>query len=405
MSDIIARKILTFYLKSHLLKKIYRRIKITYPFVGKIIKLFIGSKKPNFELKKFDFVAIGNLKKKKYRSAYVVGNSRIIAVSESLATLNLNLNEAGMRRIFLNYLAQEELLGLAEIDVDQKNLKSLPLSDQFHLFGSWYALNHPSSENWMHLISEILPEIQTLNGMKNVYGNFGLLLDANIPKSGKELISRLFGSIPIIYLEFGQVVLVENLINIDSPPTSFSFFWPRNNKKLKGLFEFNVSALKSLQLNIHKNIPRNADRKRNEIGLVVKRVSYFRQIRNYEELRLMLLSKGFIEFTPTESNLQEQIDYFRSTSKLVMQAGAALANLIFVAPNTNVIVLIAKSDWVDYAYFREYANVLGVKFIYVLGESLDLKEYSHEAIGTVNHPMNIEFEVSVEKLAKVLNGI
>lgn len=68
-----------------------------------------------------------------------------------------------------------------------------------------------------------------------------------------------------------------------------------------------------------------------------------RRIANENDVKAMLVPLGYEPFDPTTATVRQQIDTYASCSTIVTPSGGALANLVFAAPGTRVIIIHHRS--------------------------------------------------------------
>jgi len=385
-------KLIMFYLRSPRLRKLYRGLKERIPIVtSRINKSVLGT---NHQIlsREMSFVNIFDISSERLSNVKLYGKTRIISLDEHNATIFIARTDLPLEVLLEQYLIQEEVLQLAKIDLDEESLYITPAISGMKLFGNWVTLLDPSSNNWMHFISEVLPN--AIESARHLEGDlFGILVDNSLSKSSYELIKIAFPGVPMVLLEENQPIEVETLITGDISARSASYFWPRNKQKTLGNYTFSRANLLDCRTLITNHLRLQNSSDEMMIKLYVKRKSYFRRVVNHDLIEQYLRKNGFQVIEPSENNLIEQIELFSKAKVVVAQAGAALANIIFMQSGSYVYSLMADSEWIDYEYFARYSEVFGVKFIPVLGKVVGENKLVEEGIGTVLHPMNANFNI------------
>jgi len=372
--------------------KRYRSLKKKLPgLTSRINKSIIGTHDQVLS-EELSYVDIFDIASDRLSNVKLFGKTRVIKLDEHNATLFIGRTDLPTSELLNKYLIQEEVLQLAKLDLKQESIFISPRPSGMKVFGNWISLLDPGSVNWMHFISEILPN--AIEAVRNSDGDsFGIIVDNCLPKSSYELLKIAFPGVPTVQLEENQSVEVENLITGDISARSASFFWPRNKERTLGNYSFSKQNLLECRKLIIEHLRIQIPEQHEMIKLYVKRKSYFRRIINHDLVEQHLTKNGFVVIEPSENNLLEQIELFSKAKVVVAQAGAALGNIIFMQHGASVFSLMADSDWIDYEYFEKYSEVFGVKFNPVLGKVVGKKKLVDKGIGTALHPMNANFNI------------
>ena len=344
----------------------------------------------------------------------VVGYSRLLLKANKVA-YDASHPEGSLKDIFTSYRLQEENFGLIHLNPHTMQCIFLVgLQTRVRLDGAWLSILNSSSENWMHWMSESIPRLAgMLTELRN--RNCGLLVDQNLEKNMRDVLDIFARDIPRLEVAAHHAVKVSKLI-VPATPTGMSAFWPRaphpdeipirhdqatTHSCKNGLFNFDVSGLmhvREVMLRHFNCQPRKVKK------LLILRRSYFRHITNQERIKMMLLPRGFVPVSPGEMSVEEQVMVFSEASIVVAQAGAALANIMFMPEGSKVICLSVKNpEYVNYDYFRDYAKIFSVSLEYVLGEIDDPSKYNAAHIGRATHPTNAEFSCPEEELLAMLD--
>ena len=165
-------------------------------------------------------------------------------------------------------------------------------------------------------------------------------------------------------------------------------------------YHHDIEALKEIRRTIYEkfSIPDGEPQEK----IFIRRKALFRFIHNEQELADYLFAAGFKVIEPSAMSFREQVECFSNTKVIVAQAGASLANIIFMKPGSTVVCMAADSEFLNYDYFLSIAEAMGVTLKYVLGEIDDKKKYSHKLHLSVNHPLNASFTIDKKDLEKIL---
>lgn len=403
MNDLkLNKRLINFYLHSPRLVTIYRRVKRMFPNGTKIVnRLLLANVSQELKLE-LAYVNISDVSAASLSNVKVFGRSRFVRLDQHTGTLLIGDEASSLGTLLKQYLVQEEVLKLLELDLDEEIIHLPNVDSNMKIFGNWISLLDPSSNNWMHFLSEVLPNsLECANNIE--LKSFGILTDATLSKSASELIKIVYPGVPNLILHTNQPLEVESLIIGDMSKKSMSFFWPRDGENTLGSYLFSSVNLLRCRTLIFENMQLQKSETAESIKLYVKRKSYFRRVVNHDAVEEYLRKNNFVVFEPTENNLEEQIQLFSKAQIVVAQAGAALANIMFMPPDSRVFSLMADSDWIDFDYFHRYAAIFGVNFIPVRGRVVGDSKLSVKEIGSVLHPMNANFIIDTKTLERALS--
>jgi Glycosyltransferase 61 len=391
------------YLRSPRLIRLYRGLKKQIPWITSRINKSVIRTNHQVLSREMNIVNIFDIASERLSNVKLFGKTRIIELDEQNASLFIPRTDLPLQTLLNQYLVQEEVLQLLKFDLEKDNIYTKPAVSGMKIFGNWITLLDPSANNWMHFISEVLPN--AIESTKHLEEDlFGIVVDNSLSKSSYELIRIIFPGVPTVIIEENQPIEVETLITGDINKKSASYFWPRQKQKTLGSYSFSTEYLIECRDLITKNLKMEVPTDEMMIRLYVKRKSYFRRVVNHDFIEHYLRKNGFLVIEPSESNLLEQIELFSKAKVVVAQAGAALANIIFMQPGSSVYSLMADSEWIDYEYFAKYSSIFEVNFIPVLGKIVGEKKLIEEGIGTVLHPMNADFNIDPHDLIAAVEG-
>lgn len=345
----------------------------------------------------------------------VVGHTRFI-LKMNTAVYDASHPDWSIKDIFTSYYFQEEIGKLIRFEPHRGRCHFFDLKAPTRLSGTWMSVMSASSENWMHWMSESMPRLAiALDTMKN--STFGLLVDQKLPKNMRDVLDIFAADIPHFDVAQHDAVEVPQLI-VPVSSVAISAFWPRKSLsdesvlrpdqttihfRTTGVFHFDVRGLSLVRkvMQIYFDCQPRRARK-----IFILRRSYFRHIANQERIQMLLRARGFEIITPGEMSVGEQVRIFSEASIVVAQAGASLANIMFMPEGGKVICLAVKNtEYVNYAYFQEYAKIFSVSLEYVLGEVDDPSKYNAAHIGLITHPTNAEFSCPENELLEMLDRL
>lgn len=333
------------------------------------------------------------------KNATLLGYSRFI-LKEGQATYDASYPELRMKDVFADYLYQEETHLLAIFEQNNNRYLFPSLTNHAKLDGPWLSVMSASSDNWMHWLSESVPRfVIALDSMKDK--KFGLLVDQQLPENMREILDIFVAGRERFEVPIHCAVIVEQLI-VPAGHSGISAFWPRRPGAGNGFFYFDQDGLRLAR---EKVLGHYLCKPRKARKIFILRKSFFRHIANQESVELLLRSHGFEPVSPGDLTVHEQVKLFSEADVVVAQAGAALANIMFMPEESTVICLSVRNEHVNYDYFRDYAKTFKVNLMYVLGELDDPGKYDETHIGKATHPMNAEFTCPEKELLDLLGKL
>lgn len=362
--------------------------------------------------KKFDVVmtlSLMHLRESEYVSndmdyicksdVYVCGKSRLIYDFERKAALSEFPSIEYFYQSMANYMFHDELLKLFVYDPKYKKLLfNFHITSEIYLMGSWISLLHHGSENWMHWLSEILP--RTFAGKSTLPDTVGLIVDDSLPNQMYETIKILYPKHRVVTVKKGAFVRVEKLFVPMSP--SFTLMWERDRLSLPGLWSFDSKALLKLRRALLYKSPKRSDSAKKTY---ISRDSNFRRLVNETQLIRILKKNNFSIKKTGDMTVLDQCSLMRTLSVLLAQAGAALANIMFMNRGSKVKVLALNSKYVHYDYFQDYARIFGVELCYIKCKSSTKMETDAQLFKyTLKHPTSQDIVCNLKEIEKILNS-
>lgn len=329
------------------------------------------------------------------KNATVIGFSRFI-LKDRLVAYDASYPGSKIGDVHTDYLFQEETHQLIFFEPEGQFLFP-ELTIHSRLDGAWLSIMSASTNNWMHWLSESIPRLAVaLGSMKD--SNFGLLVDQQLPDNMRDVLDIFAAELPRFKVPPHHAVEVSKLI-VPLGPNGICAFWARPPSVGNGVFHFDAIGLRLARDTILKHFDCQPRKSRK---LFILRKSFFRHITNQGRIEVLLRSHGFESISPGEMSVEEQVKVFSEAAVVVAQAGAALANIMFMPEESAVICLSVCNEHVNYDYFRDYAKIFGVAMEYVLGTNADPSRYDATHTGQVTHPMNAEFSCPEKELVVLL---
>lgn len=235
----------------------------------------------------------------------------------------------------------------------------------------YISLLKEHSTNYFHWTTEGLPRLvlitDTLKKSKDFnINNYTLLIDENMPKQCKDMISLIVGlDIDIIDVKMGESFFCEQVIyctpfwnaldNTQGLPTpSKEFFVDKYGLNLvKDTILKNYKPKKFKQFNSKKVYLQRLNNK-------------LRPITNIHQVEL-LLHKADFEFVDVGSlSFEEQIELFQHVDIVIGVSGAAFTNLLFMKDGAKAVNFYPSVSSTNYYIFQPLADVSNVDLTHFL---------------------------------------
>lgn len=252
------------------------------------------------------------------------------------------------------------------------------------------------SANYIHWLTEYLPKLALVDEIPEL-AELPLAADANLhPNILESLRLCNVHNRTFVTLSPGEVLRLKRVILIT--PTAYAPFDYRFGAKLQRV-SVNPDRAMFVPRAIHALRDRllSAVTVRGSAGarrLFLQRNSYYRQIKNTEEVESFFRTHGFEIVEPERLSFAEQVKLASTAEIIVSQAGAALGNMLFAPEGCCIIILSAWSPYNNYYYFSNLASILQQRCVYVLCDS------SEEESGV--HPAHRSPIVDVQLLEEVI---
>ena len=246
----------------------------------------------------------------------------------------------------LNYVAEDSV----NVSLGRESTTfSIPASQRF-LRGDYFLGFNSSHKNYAHWTTDQLPLLYYYK-TKLMESGVRLLLPGNATSFLQQYVELL--NIPKSVIDYidDSVVAVQRLIYSSS--FSFDSIPPSIIKLIDG---FKKDCLPDLA--------------KSKKGIFVSRKdTSVRTLLNEEAISKILSSEGFEVIVPGRMSVNDQISAFQSADCVIGTHGAALANLMFCRPETQVIELFP--EYTVSPHFWMLASYFGLKYGAIFGTSFD----------------------------------
>ena len=319
--------------------------------------LSVQLERDNQRVSKFEFLVIGSaVSRVKNLENLVLANYKKIAPASSTVCTQEKVTTQFMNGIVVS-VESNELLGKLQ-DYPVAKSFGAPLivyKGQYLIRNSagTVELNMPliyvgENTNYFHFIFEIC---QRYLSSSNKYRQ--MLLPDYLPFQFYELTEYLSGHPPVIYRS-NQSYLITNLeLNLDHP-----------YRHALGV------EVGSLELHRWQALVRNLIIETDTVApirlYVVRPRNASRPMMNSQEIELLLRNSGFTFVYPEEMTLSEQATIFSKATLIVIESGAAMSNLIYCEPDTQVIEI--HQNYGGLGYWNQFSSALGLHHQVLVGK-------------------------------------
>jgi hypothetical protein len=207
---------------------------------------------------------------------------------------------------------------------------SIPKTPKTLYFQEAIFLMGRVDENWYHFLLDTLPRYIFLKELSN---SIPLLVRKDIPNTTIKFISKITSRM-VVQIDQDEIVQVKKLYFLAARSTSF------DTKSNVGLprFQFSPNVIRKLKLFILTQFAKNDENKLQDKHYLIHN-SAKRNLLNINNISNFLDNYGFKELKLNDDYLKNQISYFANTNILVAKGGAACANMIFLKPQSHMIIL------------------------------------------------------------------
>lgn len=259
------------------------------------------------------------------------------------------------------------------------NLSVLKL---LNLFRRGYDKNYPrdlrkciyidccasTSQNYFHFIIDTLPallmSILSIRKRREDWNSFKVLIPVDVHPNINKILLDVLGFYGLGHQHVRPTSIFEcDEIVVSNFPSFLRASFPRNTN-----FSVNALAIRYTRMvlrRVYKNVPALGQSK-----LYISRGKSVggnsRHVKNYHEISEKLRSNGYRTVDFAGMSLEEQVSLMISVQRIVIDGGAALANLVF-AKDCRKLVLLAMDKGTDSSLFVSFCQVLGVEISYACG--------------------------------------
>lgn len=227
-----------------------------------------------------------------------------------------------------------------------------------------------SNSNWWHFISEICVSLVLSESSKSV--KQPLILQAHLPPQIIELATTITGESPLLVESFSHLYVDELLLlaNLKTESGSMSEDWRHGMRNVRELV---LSKYGTVNTSSYKKI------------FVPRSASTFRRLVNQKEIAKYLVREGFTIVHPEELTLAHQINVFSGAVFIVIESGAAMANLLFAPYGAKIVELQPSVGELN--FWRDVMKMMEFEYLVVKGTT---KRFSRRGIASDSYVISIE---------------
>ncbi len=262
----------------------------------------------------------------------------------------------------------EELHGRTLIDPVGDRIRWLMSDPEPEQIAQAAAFVDACAPNYAHWLTEILPRIALFCGDSR-FSKVPIVINDGLHRNIMESLVLVTGSDrQIIAVPVGRALEIQKLFL-----TSVAGYVPfeRRPTRLTGHSHgmFSPAAFAAIRRTMqHQAGPVDAPWPEK---IYIRRNSGARKVTNAAELENLLVGQGYVVVEPERLSFVQQVQVFQQARVIVGSSGAAMANIIFAAPGTRIVILISKFPDTSYWYWQNIAVAAGNQVVYVLGESVN----------------------------------
>jgi len=241
-------------------------------------------------------------------------------------------------------------------------------------------------ENWYHFLLDTLPRLLFF---ERISQDVPLLIREDLPKTTKEFIRRITKR-KVIELAQDTCIKITKLYVCPGRSTVFDSKPPKNLKWV----EFSPIVLNKLREKIFDCI----DSESHSIvssQIMLSRDSLKRKLINSEIIERIALEHNFLTYDLNEDFFRRQIQIFSNAKHVISPGGAVVANILFMAPNTKITVLLGYGQR-NLRIWQKLAQVNNLEYSEIKGYSIYWGFNSLQRLHS-------DFYISPRKLRRILS--
>ena len=248
-----------------------------------------------------------------------------------------------------------------------------------------------NDQNYFHFIAETLPRLAYLNTL-GVDASIPLIVTRGLHpnmKSALEILNR--DGRPIIEVEFGAAYNVDRLI-YPSDLSSVLDVYERVERRDECVISTKwMRKVRDHVLSVVGQRATSAGRR-----LYVRRGRTYRTITNESLVEEMLSGHGFEIVSAGDLSFPAQVSLFAEAEHVITPTGAAVTNIAWCRPGTQVLILLSDHPFLQPALWQFLGESAGAEIRCMRG----LRTYSNPSLPAVHS----DFAVDIDKLRDYITG-
>lgn len=235
----------------------------------------------------------------------------------------------------------------------------------------FFGANRGYSSNYFHFMLDALPSLlctmQTIKHKRTDWHDFVVIVPEDIHDNIKKIVHKCCEYYGYKTKSFGFLEW------IDCSYVAFTGYPTFMKNPLPIDVNYSVSPVLTRFTKIVLSKVFHTPRSKNDMLLYStrgdgKNTSTTRHVINYQDVSNHLKDLNFTTINPTNMDLASQVENFNNAKVIILDGGAAIANLLF-SKNCKHVVVLAMSEGTDPSLFVSFAQALGIKITYFCGNS------------------------------------
>lgn len=235
----------------------------------------------------------------------------------------------------------------------------------------FFGANRGYSTNYFHFMLDALPSLlctmQTIKNKRSDWQDFVVLVPRDIHENIKKIVHNCCEYYGYKMISFGFLEW------IDCSDIAFTGYPTFMKNPLPIDVNYSVSPVLTRFTKIVLSKVFKTQRSKNDIFLYStredgKNTSTTRHVINYKDVSNQLKDLNFTTINPANMDLASQVKNFNDARIIILDGGAAIANLLF-SRNCKHVVVLAMSEGTDPSLFVSFAQALGINITYFCGKS------------------------------------
>ena len=272
----------------------------------------------------------------------------------------------------------EELHGRMQVDLKKRRLKNLTKVKEIINLSECAAFTDACASNYAHWMTEVLPRV-ALFCQQDQFKSIPIIVDSGLHKN-------ILRSLHLVVGEQREIVELPSFVELKVKKlhcVSVAGYVPFQERTRKISSEshgyFNPVAMRMMKKILDENIVRRSDINWPE-KVYINRVAGGRKISNARAIEEILKSNGFSSVRPEFFSFDDQYQIFSNAKIIVGSTGAAMANIVFAAESSKLVIFIGKVSGTKYWYWQNIRDSVGGIVCYFLSKPLNLIDGIHSDI-------------------------